>query len=644
VQDHFQNLSTNGSASLLNTSVALTLSNGGFQDSFPAYSMTVLDLAPALTVTSIIPTPTGFTAQFNKPINPSTLALYFGSADVSLVGPTPGSPPVRGSLVVDATNSSMTFVKSGTGNQGLLSAGSYTLTLKGVSITDTGGGLLFGNGTQPGSNYVASFSVSAPSGPVLSIPDFARGPDSADNINVPARSNTGIPITLTAAVGVTDVTFNLNYNPALLNVTGTTNGPSGTFTLRSAVGGVASFVFQSSSPLSGNLTLGQIVAQVPNSAASVYKVKELLHLANIVVNGGSISALGNDGVHVTAYLGDTSGDGDLSGLDASLISRVGIALDTGFAAYPLLDPAIIGDLSANGLVDGSDVTLLSRVLVGLPQPQVPLVPPGLSMTPTGPDPLLSVPVLPVPEPGTTVEVPVDIDTAHPSGSTGLVQAILALTYDPTKFTVSAADFHLGTLPSSAGGWQLQAVVNPGAGEIGIDIFGMAAIQSIGGGSLVTVSMHPIAPLPNGAAWLTLVPAANPTGDRVYKTTLADANGALIVHGADGSGQYAASNGQLAATSVTGGAIEGTPGQAAVAGRGDLGIFAAGVFSGLLPGSNDEVQPDLPAITPVAPMVSTARDVAFNLVVDLDHEDWRKLLTTEATTDPGSGQDGDGLFF
>ena len=35
---------------------------------------------------------------------------------------------------------------------------------------------------------------------------------------------------LTNAVGVTDVTFNLNYNPALLNISGTLNGPSGTFT------------------------------------------------------------------------------------------------------------------------------------------------------------------------------------------------------------------------------------------------------------------------------------------------------------------------------------------------------------------------------------------------------------------------------
>ena len=64
-------------------------------------------------------------------------------------------------------------------------------------------------------------------------------------------------------------------------------------------------------------------------------------------------------------------------------------------------------------------------------------------------------------------MPVDIDTAHPDGSTGATEAILALSYNPQLFDVSAADVHLGSLTA---GWQLTAVVNSQTGEIGIDLF------------------------------------------------------------------------------------------------------------------------------------------------------------------------------
>ena len=86
-------------------------------------------------------------------------------------------------------------------------------------------------------------------------------------------------LTLANAVIVTDVTFNLTYNPALFNLSDTRNG-AGTLTLLSNSAGLASFSFHSSMPLRGALlTLGQLVAQVPNSAAASYKAVELLHPA-----------------------------------------------------------------------------------------------------------------------------------------------------------------------------------------------------------------------------------------------------------------------------------------------------------------------------------------------------------------------------
>jgi hypothetical protein len=488
---------------------------------------------PTLVVNTFTPTPTGFVAVFDKPLNPSQLNLYDavfggnGAADMTLTGSN--GVPVHGSLVVDPSATTITFVKSGTGTAGLLAADTYTATFRSASnaFKDSGGNLLDGNGDGvAGDDFVTTFTTAAPVGPVLSIPDFARGPDSTTNVLIPAKNGTGIPITLTNASGVTDVTFNLNYNPALLNITGTLNGPAGTLSVVTG-GGVASFTFHSGSALSGNLTLGQIVATVPDSAAGTYKAKEVLHLSNIAVNAGSIPSVGNDAIHVVAYLGDTSGDGQLSGLDASQISRVSILLDTGFAAYPLLDPLIVGDVGGNNLVDGSDVTLVNRRLAGYITPQIPDIPSTLTITPAGPDPALSVPTALEANAGSTVVVPVNIDTARPDGSSGAVQAILALRYDPRVFDVTTADIQLGSL--TADGWQMTTMINAQTGEIGIDLFSSSPIQTTQGGSLVNIAMHVRDNAPSGPTALTVVNQVNPTGQRVFQTSVADALGAFILH-------------------------------------------------------------------------------------------------------------------
>jgi len=60
--------------------------------------------------------------------------------------------------------------------------------------------------------------------------------------------------------------------------------------------------FHSITPLSGKLTLGQLVAQVPDSAAASYKAKEVLHLSDIVINGSIKTAVNDDGLYVEKYL------------------------------------------------------------------------------------------------------------------------------------------------------------------------------------------------------------------------------------------------------------------------------------------------------------------------------------------------------
>ncbi len=186
-----------------------------------------------LIVTGLLPTPTGFEATFDKPFDPTTLSLYYAPDDVLLVK---GSAAfIHGSLALNTASgsppdTSFTFVAT----SGVLTAGTYTVTLvSGVSgIKDTSGVELDGTASGiPGNSYVTTFTVASTPSVVLSIPDFARGPNSSANILLPNNTGSGIPITLTGAANLTAATFYVTYNPALLNISGTLNGPSGTFTL-----------------------------------------------------------------------------------------------------------------------------------------------------------------------------------------------------------------------------------------------------------------------------------------------------------------------------------------------------------------------------------------------------------------------------
>src|SRR4029453_858582 len=131
------------------------------------------------------------------------------------------------------------------------------------------------------------------------------GPDGSHNINIPVNSTSGVPITLSNGAGLTSATFTLQYDATRLTITGASvNGSlaGATFSLSGAsTPGNAILNFSSPTPLaSGAVALGGLLAQVPNSAN--YKAKELLHLTNIQLNGGSITAINDDGIHVVAYL------------------------------------------------------------------------------------------------------------------------------------------------------------------------------------------------------------------------------------------------------------------------------------------------------------------------------------------------------
>ena len=120
---------------------------------------------------------------------------------------------------------------------------------------------------------------------LLAIPDFARGPDAVDTIQVPNKTAHGIPVTLyNVTNSVTDATFTLTYNPQILTPTaggtGDASGGStftmGTITSIDSTHSSVVFAYHDATGHTGTLVLGDILATVPSSAASIYKTKELL--------------------------------------------------------------------------------------------------------------------------------------------------------------------------------------------------------------------------------------------------------------------------------------------------------------------------------------------------------------------------------
>jgi Domain of unknown function (DUF4465) len=530
-----------------------------------------------LMVTSLTPTPTGFTATFNKAFIPGDITLYGGNpgavADVLLTGNN-GVNVIHGSLLLDPSNLSFTFkatssylqLKNSLAQSSIPNYTSFVLpdatyTVKLISGSGSNGFLdalgvgLDGLGNGGHANYTTTFTThyQANATPVLSIPDFARGPDSSTPIAVPTLG-AGIPITLVNAANVTDVTFSLTYNPSLLNLTGTRAGAgsdasdtAATLTLVSNSGGVATFHYVGANPKAATpnspLILGDLSAVVPSTASAaalgLYQVKELLQLGNIQINqGGVTGAVGSNGIHVNAYLGDVNGDAVINGLDKLAADNVAQGRATGFSAFTQLDPAIVGDVAGDFSVDAGDVSTIDSYVAQLRPLQIPQTPTQLPDTdlnyvnpnsihsPNAADPTLSLVTRGLTALGSQV-VSVMIDHSDPEGSTGLTSATLALTYDPTMLSVAPADITLGSIPGQGAGWQLLAVVDPTKGQIGIQLYSQTPLTVNQAGSLVHIAFQI---LPGATAPTTAVQLVNTVtpNSQWFGLGLTDTQGSLIL--------------------------------------------------------------------------------------------------------------------
>jgi autotransporter-associated beta strand protein len=507
-----------------------------------------------LTVTGFTPTPTGFTVTFSKPIVNANVSLYGGTTaspihNVALVGKTTATSlgPVNGIFVIDPSGASATFKASSDWlaniagqTDGLLPNDTWSVTLQSGTGTGSSANGFFdalsapldGGNNGGHANYTTTFVTSNDGKTALTIPDFARGPDGASAIKVPSNSAKGIPVTLAAAAaGTKDVVFTLHYNPALLTVTGASTGDSSgtgsTFTAGTPANGAVTFTWHNGTGLSGDIVLGDVVANVPNSAANLYRSKELLTIDGITVNGTALT-LTSPAVHINAYFGDLSGDGQITGLDLANASNVAAGTPTspvGLAAYKLVDPGMIGDIGGNGSIDSAAISSLAGYLAHVATPAIPTPPSGLTIAPGGPDPVLSLAVSQVS--GGIVNVPVLLDHARPDGSTGMTEAIIGLTYDPKALSVSSSDITLGSLPASGSGWRLVSVVDAATGQIAIDLYSTTAITQAQAGSLVNIAFHSVSGAYVPVTAVQLVSSVTPQG-HWYATEVVDAQDKFVL--------------------------------------------------------------------------------------------------------------------
>ena len=116
-QDTAQSQSSNGASALASISTSLSLSGANFSYTFPAYSMTVLDLTPA-------PTVVAQAAATSSPVTGASTALSVlggyngGESNLTYTWATSGTPPAAVSFSVNGTNAAKnttaTFSKAGT--------------------------------------------------------------------------------------------------------------------------------------------------------------------------------------------------------------------------------------------------------------------------------------------------------------------------------------------------------------------------------------------------------------------------------------------------------------------------------------------------------------------------------------------------
>ena len=487
-------------------------------------------------VSGFLPTVSGFDVTFNMAADLTRLNLYQGTnlalglPDVTLVNHAT-SVPVLGSLVWDASTNTAHFVASG----GPLAPATYDVTL--ASRPDGWVDAVFGNqldgdfNLAPGGDYTQSFTVNPSADPVLSLPDFARGPgQDVDVSNTPGHIGNATtmnwPLSLSERGGVTSFSFELDYNPSLLHIASlpfSAGVPSGwTLTSTSPTAGHLQISASGPAMSAGPGNILDIVADVPASAIGTYGAAQLLTIVGATVNGSS-NVIADAAIQKVAYYADASGDGTLSGLDASLMARNMVGTDDGFSAYPLTDPRIVGDVTGNGGIGGMDAMLVANKSVQLAVPEIPDVPFHAALTAAGVDPTVSIPFGLTGLPGNTVNVPVSIADS----AAGLQSIDLTMIYGTSLLDLNAAGVTLSSYLAGQG-WGLAKNVNDATGTLHISLYSMSGALPAGTPQLLNLEFSVPSDSPGGAAQVATSTAYNSSRLNERQFALSTINGSVVV--------------------------------------------------------------------------------------------------------------------
>jgi hypothetical protein len=219
---------TNNSYSAAGTGYTLTAGDTDNGVTLPASKSAAFNTT--LIVTSCTVTPTGFVATFSQPFQVATTPAVIGPnlysaqssndlpVNVALVGSNEG--PVRGSLVLNSTDTQITFVattlvhstglpiaavSSPDATSGILAPDGYTVVLDSTSTSfvTTNGQLLDGTDSGVGGSNFNQFTAINYSADVdVVIPSFARGPSSSTITSTVNVLNASTPIFATSAMSI----------------------------------------------------------------------------------------------------------------------------------------------------------------------------------------------------------------------------------------------------------------------------------------------------------------------------------------------------------------------------------------------------------------------------------------------------------
>ncbi|MCA9138475.1 MAG: hypothetical protein KDB00_17005, partial [Planctomycetales bacterium] len=427
--------------------------------------------AAHLTVETVELNASGFSLRFNQEIDWSDVNLYASSLGVTGISPADlilmrnAVEYVSGSIVPGSDSRSFEFVKTG----GVLDDGDYQLMIRSAddSFKSMDGGQLDGNidGFR-GDDFIHSFAVDHSTHRIVAVGDFVRAAGQSIDLTPADLSDIALPIRINDATDVVSVDLELVYDPALLvidSVEKATGLPADwTATVNNSTPGRVQLTASGTTALSGtDRAIYSIVARVANDAP--YGASGAIALTNVLINGTEMNATGDFAFFKTSLLGDVTGDRTYSGLDASLISRVVVDMDSGFDAFPLVDPNIIAAIAGDPALSGLDASLMAQKVVGKDVPRLPEIPAGLAgVAASGIDPVVSVPDV-YAIAGQQADVSLVLDNAQ----TGLMSFDAQIVYDATKLTLSDTNVLSG---SDTASWSIEFSVDDNLGLVNVSIY------------------------------------------------------------------------------------------------------------------------------------------------------------------------------